>query len=99
MKRQQPVAADTAAFARSMRAAADQPDAIIGKNLARKLWAALKAREGAYFVEFLSQDAMEILDPPLSGRRNPVCARHLCRAMPALDPAASDRLSRLLARW
>lgn len=63
MKRPQLPRAETVALARSMQASADQPDAIIGKILARKLWAALKAREGAYLVEFLSLDAMEIIDP------------------------------------
>lgn len=63
MKRTALPSADTIAFARSMQSSADQPDAIVGKQLARKLWAALKAREGEYLSEFLSHDAMEILDP------------------------------------
>lgn len=55
--------AETIALARKMTAAPDQPDAIVGKQLARRLWAALKAREGDYLATFLSHDAMEILDP------------------------------------
>lgn len=55
--------AETVALARSMAAEHDQPDAIIGKLLARKLWAALKARDGDGLAAFLSQDAMEIIDP------------------------------------
>lgn len=63
MKRPAEPLPETVALARSMQAGADEPDAIIGKLLARKLWAALKAREGAYLSEFLSHDAMEIIDP------------------------------------
>lgn len=54
---------ETAALARSMTAAADQPDAIIGKQLARRLWSALKAREGDILSAFLNHDVMEIIDP------------------------------------
>jgi hypothetical protein len=44
--------------------AAEDPPAIIVKYLARRLWAALKARDGGEAIrDFLSQDAMEILDP------------------------------------
>ncbi len=46
-----------------MQSAADQPDAIIGKHLARRLWSALKAREGDILSAFLNHDAMEIVDP------------------------------------
>lgn len=55
--------AETIALARSMQAERDQPDAIIGKHLARRLWSALKAREGDVLSAFLNHDAMEILDP------------------------------------
>ena len=41
----------------------DQADAIVGKHLARRLWSALKAREGDILSAFLNHDAMEILDP------------------------------------
>lgn len=63
MKRTPLPGAETIALARSMQSSADQPDAIIGKQLARKLWAALKAREGSALAEFLLHDAMEIIDP------------------------------------
>lgn len=62
MKRDRQPRAETIALARSMQAERDQPDAIIGKMLARKLWAALKAREGACLEQFLSHDAMVIVD-------------------------------------
>ncbi|MBN8844825.1 MAG: hypothetical protein J0H88_16410 [Sphingomonadales bacterium] len=55
--------AETVALARSMQDAADQPDAIVGKQLARRLWAALTARHGDILRDFLNHDAMEIVDP------------------------------------
>lgn len=55
--------AETVAHARSMQAMTDQPDALIGKQLARRLWAALKAREGDILRDFLSHEALEIVDP------------------------------------